>query len=165
MEISNPIALQYVSNQGLASQLNTQNKQLPVKSDRFSIENKIPAPTEDEQRLRSEADKKKQLSANINGNDSSNQIDKEQENNSANSQNQFLNNNLTNFPIAPATSGSLVSGNLPERQNIPQQELSEQDITELVKEKEQLSGPIKSYLETSALGSETSNLARIDYFI
>ena len=57
MEISNPIATQYIVNQGVASQLNNQSKHLPVvKNERFSPENKIPAPTEDEQRLKAEED-------------------------------------------------------------------------------------------------------------
>jgi hypothetical protein len=160
MEISNPIALQYVTNKGLASQLNAQNKQLPVKSDRFAVENKVPAPTEDEERLRSEADKKKTQSANINENDNLNKTGEEQGNNSSTSQNQLFNPNQTTFPLSPVT-----PRNLAENSNLSQQITSEQDAAVLSKEKEQLSGPIQSYLETSALSSKPTNLARIDYFI
>jgi hypothetical protein len=65
MEISNPIASQYVMNQGLAAQLTTPNAQLPIKSERFTTgnppeNNKVPAPTEEEQNLRSEKESQKQ---------------------------------------------------------------------------------------------------------
>ena len=140
MQISNPIATQYVTNQGLASQLNTQDKQLPVKSERFALDNKIPAPTEDEQRLRSEADKK-------------------------NKQTAGLEINQENFP---AVNGS--ARNLANNSASPQQQATEQYIAELSddkepKQKEPVSAPIKSYLETSALSSGTPQLSRIDFFI
>jgi len=160
MEISNPIASQYVTNQGLASQLNTQNKQLPVKSERFAVDNKVPAPTEDEERLRSEADKKKTQSANIDENNDINKASDEQDNNSSNQQNQLLNTNQQNYPLSPAT-----PRNLAESSTESQQLTSEQNATVLSKEKEPVSGPIQSYIETSALSSEPSNIARIDYFI
>ncbi len=38
MEISNPVASQYVSNQGITARLNTPASQLPVRSDNFSVE-------------------------------------------------------------------------------------------------------------------------------
>ena len=160
MEISNPIALQYVTNQGLASQLNNQNKQLPVKSDRFSVDNKIPAPTEDEQQLRSETDKKKTLAANVNENDKANKTGEEQANGSSSLQNQLFNDNQTVYPLSTTASRNLTANS-----NLSQQQISEQDSSVVSKENEQLSGPIKSYLETSTLSSEPSNLARIDYFI
>jgi len=149
MQISNPIATQYVTNQGLASQLNTQIKQLPVKSDRFSLDNKIPAPTEDEQRLRSEADKKNKQSAYVN--DSSSNISLEQT--------AGLAINQENLPAANASARNLAnnSGN-------PQQSAG-QDVAVPFKQKEPLSTPIQAYLETSALNSDTSQLSRIDFFI
>ncbi|MFK5891943.1 MAG: hypothetical protein QM504_01835 [Pseudomonadota bacterium] len=149
MEISNPIATQYVTNQGLASQLNAQNKQLPVKSDRFSVDNKIPAPTEDEQRLRSKADKKNKTSTGINDNS----------NNTSVEQPTGLTSNQELLPLVTGNAINLADNS----RNFQQQ--PGQDAAIAFKQKEPVSAPIQSYLETSALNSGASQLSRIDFFV
>ncbi len=157
MEISNPLASQYISNQGLASQLNTQGNQLPVKSDRFSVEQKIPAPTEDEQRLRSEAEKRKRTSENTderkigealaNKNSESNPALEDQQKALATTNNLLSDNNRDRLTPYKGGQGTELSPTLSSEQN------------------NQPSTPIKHYLETSALNSGTKGLSQIDFFI
>lgn len=153
MEISNPIALQYVSNQGLASQLNTQGKQLPVKSERFSVEKKVPAPTEDEQRLRSEAENRRKPPESTKEEEAS-IAQAESKNNSA-----FAFTQPT-YPIPANATNNLAAS----FQNTQQQETGQSPALP-VEKGAQDSIPIKRYLETSSINSATSNLSTIDFFI
>ncbi|MFK5984849.1 MAG: hypothetical protein QM479_05440 [Pseudomonadota bacterium] len=153
MEISNPIALQYVTNQGLASQLNTQANQLPVKTERFSAEQKIPAPTEDEQRLRSEEEKNKKQAA---------KLKEEQTENALVKSDQQPNSSQTAFSIVTYANNN--NNVLSKFQNSPQTD-SELNPVPVNSKTNQISTQIKSYIETSALSSTTSNISKIDFFI
>ncbi len=150
MEISNPIASQYVMNQGLASQLTAQSTQLPIKSDRFTVgnppeNNKVPAPTDEEQRLRSEEDKKKQQNT-ITDSSTNNTSENTQELLLASEQSILPNLNITN---QQNTNSSPVSSPIA---------FSQQNS--------QSSAPIQSYLETSAMAAPSSGISsRVDIFV
>ena len=147
MEISNPIASQYVMNQGLAAQLTTQSAQLPIKSERYSAgqppdNNKVLAPTEDEQRLRSEEDKKKEQSGIV------------------------TNNN----PESEATQELILANEQNTLAKLANQQRAYQSPTSLSQQEKQFPGnspnPIQSYLENSAISTASSGISsRIDFFI
>jgi len=59
MEISNPIAAQYIVNQGIAAQLNDHGKQLPIVSEQFTTERKKANRKEEESEQQSFSQKKK----------------------------------------------------------------------------------------------------------
>ncbi len=149
MEISNPVALQYITNQGLASQLNTQNKQLPVKSERFSLGNKIPAPTENEQRLRSEVDKKNKQPANTGEN-------------SDNSSVEYTGSLVVSQENLPAITGN--ARNLANNSGNSQQQTQGQDPAIVFRQKDPISTPIQNYLEISNLNSMLSQ-PEIDIYV
>ena len=146
MEISNPIASQYVMNQGLASQLTAQSTQLQIKSDRFTVgnppeNNKVPAPTDEEQRLRSEEDKKKQQNT---------LADSSTNNTSENTQELLLASEQSILPNI----------------NITNQQNTNSIPVALSQQNNQFSAPIQSYLETSAMTSPSSGISsRVDFFV
>lgn len=138
MEISNPIASQYVSNQGLAAQLNSQNAPLPIKSERFSVNsknpNQVPAPTEDEQRLRSEENKPKPA-------------------------------NAQQLILSESSAAANTYNDLASFQQSSNQQANQNPLPSLAQNK-QLSGPIQSYMETSAMtGKAPDSSRRVDIFI
>ncbi len=174
MEISNPIASQYVINQGLTSQLNDFGKQLPIKSERFSPreslgKNKVPATTEDEQRLKSKQERTEQdknQQATLQSNPNSNSLEDNISTNGQGSQNPTY-ELIANNPRVLLQGNA--QNNLQTNSNLPQAFNPSNNAPAIAQNSEQnpnnLPEPIKRYLENSSLNKLNGNASNIDFMV